>query len=211
MISDQVILIANGMIVAEGQVRSVREEIHEHSSQFVIRCRDASRIAALLFEQDHIAQIKVHDDRLGLVVMTRNRTEFSRALTRISLAGHTVEKVMAVDDDVDALYQYLNRRRRMTAASRARQAWTIARLEVAAGVLLQTQLLDLSAGAVSRVDLLHYATHIKLIQSQWAGRQTDAALLEAVREGDTDEEVLRRVGEPLSVRTYRRRRATKRR
>ena len=73
----------------------------------MIRCRDASRIAALLFEQDHIAQIKVHDDRLGLVVMTRNRTEFSRALTRISLAGHTVEKVMAVDDDVDALYQYL--------------------------------------------------------------------------------------------------------
>ncbi len=107
VISDQVILIANGMIVAEGQVRSVREEIHEHPSQFVIRCRDASRIAALLFEQDHIAQIKVHDDRLGLVVMTRNRTEFSRALTRISLAGHTVEKVMAVDDDVDALYQYL--------------------------------------------------------------------------------------------------------
>ena len=90
VISDQVILIANGMIVAEGQVRSVREEIHEHPSQFVIRCRDASRIAALLFEQDHIAQIKVHDDRLGLVVMTRNRTEFSRALTRISLAGHTV-------------------------------------------------------------------------------------------------------------------------
>ena len=107
VISDQVILIANGMIVAEGQVRSVREEIREHPSQFVIRCRDASRIAALLFEQDHIAQIKVHDDRLCLVVMTRNRTEFSRALTRISLAGHTVEKVMAVDDDVDALYQYL--------------------------------------------------------------------------------------------------------
>ena len=32
VISDQVILIANGMIVAEGQVRSVREEIHEHPS-----------------------------------------------------------------------------------------------------------------------------------------------------------------------------------
>ena len=107
VISDQVILIANGMIVAEGQVRSVREEIHEHPSQYVIRCRDASRIASLLFEQDHITQIKVHDDRLGLLVMTRSRTEFSRALTRISLDGHTVEKVMAVDEDVDALYQYL--------------------------------------------------------------------------------------------------------
>jgi hypothetical protein len=39
--------------------------------------------------------------------MTRSREEFSQALTRISLAGHIVEQVMAVDEDVDALYQYL--------------------------------------------------------------------------------------------------------
>ena len=107
IISDQVILIANGMIIAEGQIRSVRDEIHEHPSQFLIRCRDASRIASLLFEQDHITQIKVHEDRLGLLVMTRNRREFSQALTRISLAGHTVESVIAADENVDALYEYL--------------------------------------------------------------------------------------------------------
>lgn len=107
LISDQVIMIANGMVIAEGSVRGVREEIHEHPSQYVIRCRDASRIASFLFEQDHITQIQLHEDRLGLLVMTRNRQEFSRALTRISLAGHTVEQVVAVDEDVDAVYQYL--------------------------------------------------------------------------------------------------------
>jgi ABC-2 type transport system ATP-binding protein len=107
VISDRVILIANGMIIAEGHVRGVREEIHEHPSQYLIRCRDASRIAALLFDQDHITQSQVHDDRLGLMVMTRNQREFSRALTRISLAGHTVESVMAADENVDALYKYL--------------------------------------------------------------------------------------------------------
>jgi ABC-2 type transport system ATP-binding protein len=107
VISDRVILIANGMIIAEGHVRGVREEIHEHPSQYIIRCRDASRIAALLFEQDHITQIQVHEDRLGLLVATRNQREFSRALTRISLAGHTVESVVAADENVDALYKYL--------------------------------------------------------------------------------------------------------
>jgi ABC-2 type transport system ATP-binding protein len=107
LISDQVILIANGMIIAEGQIRSVRDEISEHPSQFLIRCRDASRIASLLFEQDHITQIKLHEDRLGLLVMTRNRREFSQALMRISLAGHTVESVIAADENVDALYEYL--------------------------------------------------------------------------------------------------------
>ena len=107
LLSSQVILIANGMIIAEGQIRSVREEIHDHPSQFLIRCRDASRVASLLFEQDHITQVQVHEDGLGLVVMTRNRGEFSRALTRISLAGHTVESVVAADENVDALYEYL--------------------------------------------------------------------------------------------------------
>lgn len=107
IISDRVIFITNGMIVAEGEVRGVREEIHEHPSQFMIRCRDASRVASLLFVQDHITEIKLHDDRLGLLVMTRDRAEFSRALTAISLDGHTIESVLAVDANVDALYKYL--------------------------------------------------------------------------------------------------------
>jgi hypothetical protein len=102
-----VIFIANGMIVAEGAVRGVREEIHEHPSQYMIRCRNASRVASLLFQEDSIAEIKLHDDRMGLLVMTRNREEFTRALTRISLGGHTIESVIAADANVDALYKYL--------------------------------------------------------------------------------------------------------
>ncbi|MEX2260703.1 MAG: ABC transporter ATP-binding protein [Bryobacteraceae bacterium] len=107
VISDQVILIANGTIIAEGQIRSVREEIHEHPSQFLIRCRDASRIASLLFEEDYITEIKLNQDRLGLLVWTRSRQEFSRALTRIALDGHSIESVLAGDENVDALYEYL--------------------------------------------------------------------------------------------------------
>ena len=84
VISDQVVLIANGMIVAEGEIRNVREEIHEHPSQFIIRCRDASRVASLLFNEDHITEIKLNDDRMGLLVMTRDREQFSRALGRIA-------------------------------------------------------------------------------------------------------------------------------
>jgi ABC-2 type transport system ATP-binding protein len=107
VISDRVVFITNGMIVAEGEVRGVREEIHEHPSQFMIRCRDASRVASLLFSQDHIIQIELHDDRLGLMVMTRDRAKFARTLTEISLDGHTIESVVAVDANVDAVYKYL--------------------------------------------------------------------------------------------------------
>ena len=67
----------------------------------------AGRIASLLFEQDHITQVQLQDDRLGLLVMTRSRTEFAKALTRIALGGHSIESVVAADENVDALYEYL--------------------------------------------------------------------------------------------------------
>lgn len=107
VISDQVILIANGVILAEGEIRNVREEMHEHPSQFIIRCRDASRIAALLFDEDHISEIRVNEDKLGLLVHTTDRERFSRALSRIALAGHDIDGVIPTDENVDALYEYL--------------------------------------------------------------------------------------------------------
>jgi len=90
LISDQVVLIANGMIVAEGKIRDVRDEIQEHPSQYIVRCRerDASGVAALLFNEEHITEIKLNADRLGMLVMTRDREQFARALGRIALGHH---------------------------------------------------------------------------------------------------------------------------
>ena len=107
VISDQVVLIANGMIVAEGAIRDVRDEIDEHPSQFIVRCRDASTVAARLFAERHITEIKLNDDGLGMLVMTRDRHAFSRALGLIALDGHRIDAVVPADENVDALYEYL--------------------------------------------------------------------------------------------------------
>ncbi len=105
--SDQVILISNGMIVAEGEIRGVRDEISEHPSQFLLRCADASHVAAMLFGEDHVTEVRLNDDRAGLLVLTRNRAAFARALNRIALAGYAIESVVPADENVDALYEYL--------------------------------------------------------------------------------------------------------
>ncbi len=107
IISDQVILIANGMIIAEGKIRDVREEIHEHPCQYIVRCTDASRVAALFFAEGHITEIRLNEDRQGLLVMTKDREEFSRTLSRIALDGHRIDSVIPADENVDALYEYL--------------------------------------------------------------------------------------------------------
>jgi ABC-type uncharacterized transport system ATPase subunit len=105
--SDQVILIANGMIVAEGQIKSVRDEIHEHPSQYLLTCREASRVASLLFAEPHISEIKLAPEGQGLLVLTRNREAFSAALERIALSGIDIDGVIPTDENVDALYEYL--------------------------------------------------------------------------------------------------------
>ena len=107
VISDQVVLISNGMIVAEGKIRNVREEIHERPSQFIVRCRNAARVASLLFDESHITEIRLNEDRMGLLVMTRDREQFSRAITRIALDGYGIDTVIPADENVDALYEYL--------------------------------------------------------------------------------------------------------
>jgi ABC-2 type transport system ATP-binding protein len=107
VISDQVVLIANGMIIAEGTIRTVREEIQEHPSQYLIRCRAASGVASRLFSEDHITQIRLNDDGLGLLVMTRDREQFAQALGRIALDGYRIDGVVPADENVDALYEYL--------------------------------------------------------------------------------------------------------
>jgi ABC-2 type transport system ATP-binding protein len=105
--SDQVILIANGMIVAEGQIRNVREEMTEHPSQYLLQCRDASRVASLLFGETHVVEAKLDPDGKTLLVMTKNRDAFSAALQHIALSGEEIESVLAADENVDALYEYL--------------------------------------------------------------------------------------------------------
>ncbi|MBA3973734.1 MAG: ABC transporter ATP-binding protein [Candidatus Solibacter sp.] len=105
--SDQVILIANGAIMAEGQIRSVREEMHEHPSQFILHCRDAARVASLLIGDAHVNEVKILDDGAGLLVMTRRRDDLAAALSRIAIAGIEIDAVLPADENVDALYEYL--------------------------------------------------------------------------------------------------------
>jgi ABC-2 type transport system ATP-binding protein len=105
--SDQVILIANGRIVAEGEIRNVRDEIHEHPSQFLLHCEQPARVASLLFEQAEVLEVKIDPEGRGVLVTTRHRDAFAAAIQRIALSGITIDGVLPMDENVDALYEYL--------------------------------------------------------------------------------------------------------
>ncbi len=107
IISDQVILLSSGYVVAEGQIKAVREEIEEHPMQILIRCTRPQALASRLFEHDHIVEAKVHSDGGGLLIKTKSADQFYLLLNQVALAGFDIQTVAPVDDDVNSVYGYL--------------------------------------------------------------------------------------------------------
>src|ERR1051325_7189563 len=108
VMSDRVILLNNGYVVAEGNVHGVRDEMEEHPMQILIRCDKPSQLAARVFEKDHVVEARLHDDRLGLFVRTRDADRFYLLLNQVVAEGEVnIESVAPVDDDLSAVYQYL--------------------------------------------------------------------------------------------------------
>ncbi|MDX6268794.1 MAG: type transport system ATP-binding protein [Acidobacteriota bacterium] len=110
MMSDSVVLLNNGYVVAEGNVHGVRDEIVEQPMQILIRCDRPQALAARVFEQDSgaVVEARLHDDRQGLFVKTRRPDDFYLLLNRVVLDGDIrVESVAPADDDLSAVYQYL--------------------------------------------------------------------------------------------------------
>ena len=108
LISDQVILLNEGYVVAEGDIRGVRSEMDKHPLQILIRCDRPSLLASRIFEQDSVVEVKIHDDRMGLLVSTRDADSFFMRLNRIVLDNNLqVEAVSPADESVHAVYQYL--------------------------------------------------------------------------------------------------------
>jgi ABC-2 type transport system ATP-binding protein len=108
MMSDFVVLLNNGYVVAEGNIHGVRDEMEEHPMQILIRCDEPSKLASYVFAQDHVVEARLHKDRGGLFIRTRDADGFYLLLNRIVADGEiTIESVAPVDDDLNAVYQYL--------------------------------------------------------------------------------------------------------
>ena len=107
-ISDQVILLSQGYVVAEGQIQNVRGEVKDQPMQILVRCDYPSRLAAQLFQQNHVVEAKLHTDGHGLLLRTTDADGFYLLLNRIVIdSGLVVESVAPADDDVNSVYQYL--------------------------------------------------------------------------------------------------------
>jgi ABC-2 type transport system ATP-binding protein len=107
VISDQVILLSNGYVVAEGQIQNVRSEIQEHPTQILIRCTRPRDLGAKMIESELASEVTIHHDGRGLLLKTRSADNFYLALNQLALNGIEIESITPADDDVLSVYEYL--------------------------------------------------------------------------------------------------------
>lgn len=108
LLSDRVVLLSAGYVVAEGEVEGVRDEVDERPLQILVRCDRPERLAARVFEHDHVAEVRLHEDRKGLLLATRDADRLYLLLNRLVLEEElAIEAVAPADADTAAVYGYL--------------------------------------------------------------------------------------------------------
>jgi len=108
LISDSVVMMSNGYIVAEGDIQDVREEMSEHPIGILVRCNKPGLLASRAFNEDHVVEVRIDDEGTGVLVRTRHADQLYALITRVILEDKLkVEGVTPVDEDVHSVYSYL--------------------------------------------------------------------------------------------------------
>ena len=107
-ISDRVVLITGGYLVAEGNIHQVRQEVRDKPMQVLIRCDHPELLASRMFSINHCVEARLHADGKGVFLRTGDIDEFYRLLNSIAVEGLVkIDAVAPADDDTRAIYQYL--------------------------------------------------------------------------------------------------------
>jgi ABC-2 type transport system ATP-binding protein len=108
LISDCVVMMSNGYVVAEGDIQEVREEMSEHPIGILVRCDKPALLASRAFGENHVVEVRIEDDGTGVLLRSRRADQLYALVNRVVLEeALTIEGVTPVDEDVHSVYSYL--------------------------------------------------------------------------------------------------------
>lgn len=107
-LTPNVVLLNHGRLVAEGQIRQIRDLIDKHPHHIVLICDDYRKLASQLLAWDDVEGVKVMPAEKAIMVETRSPDAFYSRLPQLSLAaGTAIKEVYSDDDNLEAVFKYL--------------------------------------------------------------------------------------------------------
>jgi ABC-2 type transport system ATP-binding protein len=105
-VTRRVLLIHNGRILAEGDVREIRDLMDEHPHTVSLRARDPRALARAVVGAPHVISIAFGADGEWITVQTARPDEFYGALHDAALEAGVME-MFSPDDDLESVFRYL--------------------------------------------------------------------------------------------------------
>jgi ABC-2 type transport system ATP-binding protein len=107
-LTPNIVLLNRGRLVAEGQVREIRDLIDKYPHHIVLVCDDYRRLAGRVLAWDDVEGVRVLAKDRGVMVETRSPDAFYRRLPGLSLEeGTAIREVYSDDDNLEAVFKYL--------------------------------------------------------------------------------------------------------
>jgi ABC-2 type transport system ATP-binding protein len=107
-LTPNIILLHRGRLVAEGNVRQLRDLIDGHPHRIVLVCDDYRGLAARVVAWDNVDGVKVMSGERALLVETRQPDDFYGRLPALAgKAGVEIREVYSEDDNLEAVFKYL--------------------------------------------------------------------------------------------------------
>ena len=107
-LTEDIVLIHRGRLLAQGTVPEVRKLISRHPRKVSLRAREPRRLAEAFLRFDHVDSLAFSADGTGLEIETHDVQEFFRALP--SLAGKLgagIQSLDSTDANLEAVFDYL--------------------------------------------------------------------------------------------------------
>jgi ABC-2 type transport system ATP-binding protein len=107
-ITPNIVLLNHGRLVAEGNVRDIRDLIDKYPHRIVLICPNYRALAARLLAWEDVEGVKVLPKDGGILVETRAPDAFYSRLPELSLEdGTPIHEVYSEDDNLEAVFKYL--------------------------------------------------------------------------------------------------------
>ena len=107
-LTDTMVLIHRGRLLAQGSVREVRRLINKHPSRVHVKARDPRRLASRLLDEPHVTAVTLGADGEDLLVETQDVGIFHRRFGAVAgEADAGVRSLVSDDASLEAVFDYL--------------------------------------------------------------------------------------------------------
>ncbi len=104
--TDQIMLIHNGRLLAEGNIHGIRDMIDEHPHTVLIKTDEPRRLAKVLVVENFVESVRL--DKEGVYVTTPVPQELYNGLPRVLVEEKFhVTHLSSPDDNLEAVFDYL--------------------------------------------------------------------------------------------------------